>query len=233
MCPRLPVLSSRCPNPEDGTVELVQNGVSTMARFSFRMFTFTNFSSIYLHCQVHLCLLRNNNCTAVCTTVCVCVWGLKSIRLIDYQQIHQQESLMLFVCSTVSRVTTAELRGMYPIMTPPPSHWDHWCWTERVVINLSISDVPFSVLVDDIQLVQFILNKPYFFSCRQNDATKQCSWPADLPGDPASQSAIQSADCHNSDLRRTRMIHMYIRSQHMTYAFISYSVWEVLFGDVH
>lgn len=63
---RWDLITTQCPNPADGTVELVQNGVSTVARFSFRMFTFTNFSSIYLHCQVHLCLLRHNNCTAHC-----------------------------------------------------------------------------------------------------------------------------------------------------------------------
>ncbi|XP_030611107.1 IgGFc-binding protein [Archocentrus centrarchus] len=66
-CPvRWDLITTECPNPADGTVELVQNGVSTVARFSFRMFTFTNFSSIYLHCQVHLCVLRQNNCTAHC-----------------------------------------------------------------------------------------------------------------------------------------------------------------------
>ncbi|XP_071318951.1 alpha-tectorin-like isoform X2 [Trachinotus anak] len=63
---RWDLISAECPNPADGTVELVQNGVSTVSRFSFRMFTFTNFSSIYLHCQVHLCLLTHNNCTAQC-----------------------------------------------------------------------------------------------------------------------------------------------------------------------
>ncbi|CAI5658934.1 unnamed protein product [Oreochromis niloticus] len=63
---RWDLITTQCPTPADGTVELVQNGVSTVARFSFRMFTFTNFSSIYLHCQVHLCLLRHNNCTAHC-----------------------------------------------------------------------------------------------------------------------------------------------------------------------
>lgn len=57
----------RCPNPDDGTVELVENGISTVSRFSFKMFTFTNSSSIFIHCNVHLCLLRNNNCTAVST----------------------------------------------------------------------------------------------------------------------------------------------------------------------
>nr|XP_046234028.1 IgGFc-binding protein [Scatophagus argus] len=63
---RWDLITAECPNPADGTVELVQNGVSTVARFSFRMFTFTNFSSIYLHCQVHLCLLSHNNCSAHC-----------------------------------------------------------------------------------------------------------------------------------------------------------------------
>ncbi|XP_042364176.1 pancreatic secretory granule membrane major glycoprotein GP2-like [Plectropomus leopardus] len=55
-----------CPNTADDRVQLIQNGISTVSRFSFRLFTFTNFSSIYLHCQVHLCLLRHNNCTAHC-----------------------------------------------------------------------------------------------------------------------------------------------------------------------
>uniref|UniRef100_A0A3P9L5R0 ZP domain-containing protein n=1 Tax=Oryzias latipes TaxID=8090 RepID=A0A3P9L5R0_ORYLA len=60
---RWDLIAEECPNPDDGTVELVQNGISTVARFSFKMFTFTNFSSIFIHCNVHLCLLRHNNCT--------------------------------------------------------------------------------------------------------------------------------------------------------------------------
>uniref|UniRef100_A0A9J7ZH64 ZP domain-containing protein n=1 Tax=Cyprinus carpio carpio TaxID=630221 RepID=A0A9J7ZH64_CYPCA len=45
----------RCPNPNDDTVELLQNGVSTSSRFSFRMFIFTaNSTKLYLHCTVHL-----------------------------------------------------------------------------------------------------------------------------------------------------------------------------------
>ncbi|KAK9530402.1 hypothetical protein VZT92_011904 [Zoarces viviparus] len=63
---RWDLIHEECPNPADGTVELVANGISTVARFSFKMFTFNNFSSIYLHCQVHLCLLRHNNCAAHC-----------------------------------------------------------------------------------------------------------------------------------------------------------------------
>ncbi|XP_023196683.1 alpha-tectorin-like isoform X10 [Xiphophorus maculatus] len=63
---RWDLIASQCPNPEDGTVEVIQNGVSTVSRFSFRMFSFTNHTQIYLHCSVHLCLLRNNNCRAHC-----------------------------------------------------------------------------------------------------------------------------------------------------------------------
>ncbi|KAL0179100.1 hypothetical protein M9458_024542, partial [Cirrhinus mrigala] len=53
-----------CPNPNDDTVELLQNGVSTSSRFSFEMFIFTaNSTKIYLHCGIHLCLLTDNHCS--------------------------------------------------------------------------------------------------------------------------------------------------------------------------
>ncbi|KAL1276248.1 hypothetical protein QQF64_035871 [Cirrhinus molitorella] len=52
-----------CPNPEDGTVEVLQNGIDTKSHFSFRMFTFTAISDhIFLHCQVHLCLVQSGRC---------------------------------------------------------------------------------------------------------------------------------------------------------------------------
>ncbi|KTF88742.1 hypothetical protein cypCar_00019106 [Cyprinus carpio] len=59
----------RCPNPIDDTVELLQNGVSTSSRFSFRMFIFTaNSTKLYLHCTVHLCLLSSNSCPVDCNS---------------------------------------------------------------------------------------------------------------------------------------------------------------------
>ncbi|XP_034563734.1 alpha-tectorin-like [Notolabrus celidotus] len=63
---RWDLITSECPAPADGTVELIQNGISTVSRFSFRMFTFTNFTAVFLHCQVHLCLLKGNNCSNTC-----------------------------------------------------------------------------------------------------------------------------------------------------------------------
>ncbi|GAA6088480.1 uncharacterized protein LOC113662189, partial [Tachysurus ichikawai] len=64
---RWDLITNECPNPADGTVEGLQNGVSTSSYFSFRMFTFTGFTkNIYLHCQVHLCLQGSGNCAVPC-----------------------------------------------------------------------------------------------------------------------------------------------------------------------
>uniref|UniRef100_A0A8C2C007 ZP domain-containing protein n=1 Tax=Cyprinus carpio TaxID=7962 RepID=A0A8C2C007_CYPCA len=63
---RWDLIVTECPNPTDDTVELLQNGVSTSSRFSFRMFIFTaNSTKLYLHCAAHLCLLSSNRCSTV------------------------------------------------------------------------------------------------------------------------------------------------------------------------
>ncbi|KAI2658249.1 Alpha-tectorin [Labeo rohita] len=66
---RWDLIINECPNPNDDTVELLQNGVSTSSRFSFRMFIFTaNSTKLYLHCAVHLCLLSSNHCSLDCNS---------------------------------------------------------------------------------------------------------------------------------------------------------------------
>ncbi|ROL48213.1 Pancreatic secretory granule membrane major glycoprotein GP2 [Anabarilius grahami] len=61
------LISRECPNPDDGTVEVLQNGISTTSHFSFRMFTFSGISDrIFLHCQIHLCLVQNGRCAQSC-----------------------------------------------------------------------------------------------------------------------------------------------------------------------
>uniref|UniRef100_A0AAY4A6C6 ZP domain-containing protein n=1 Tax=Denticeps clupeoides TaxID=299321 RepID=A0AAY4A6C6_9TELE len=48
---RWELISDGCPNPEDGTVEILRNGISKSSHFSFRVFTFIgNFTAVYLHC---------------------------------------------------------------------------------------------------------------------------------------------------------------------------------------
>ncbi|XP_067282810.1 uncharacterized protein [Pseudorasbora parva] len=66
---RWDLIVQECPNPNVDTVELLQNGVSTASRFSFRLSNFTsNSTELYLHCTVHLCLLSSNQCSTNCTS---------------------------------------------------------------------------------------------------------------------------------------------------------------------
>ncbi|KAI4885573.1 hypothetical protein NFI96_027656 [Prochilodus magdalenae] len=71
-----PLVSKECPNRQDGTVEVLQNGISTSSRFSFRMFTFTGQSeNIYLHCKVHLCLHKESEGSCAHALVCTPGFG--------------------------------------------------------------------------------------------------------------------------------------------------------------
>ncbi|XP_049329873.1 uncharacterized protein LOC111190549 [Astyanax mexicanus] len=64
---RWDLITNRCPNSADKTVEVLQNGVSTTGLFSFKMFAFNgNYQKVFLHCSIYLCLLQNNNCAADC-----------------------------------------------------------------------------------------------------------------------------------------------------------------------
>ncbi|KAG9267600.1 alpha-tectorin-like [Astyanax mexicanus] len=65
---RWDLIINECPNPDDGTVEVITNGASTASYFSFRMFTFTGVSDkVYLHCKVHLCLINGGECAQSCS----------------------------------------------------------------------------------------------------------------------------------------------------------------------
>ncbi|KAI4871516.1 hypothetical protein NFI96_017788, partial [Prochilodus magdalenae] len=65
---RWDLIINRCPNPGDNTVKVLQNGVSTAAHFFFKMLAFNgNYSKVFLHCDIHLCLLQNSNCAANCS----------------------------------------------------------------------------------------------------------------------------------------------------------------------
>ncbi|XP_060720764.1 alpha-tectorin-like [Tachysurus vachellii] len=64
---RWDLITGKCPNPNDATVKILENGVSTTGRFSFKMFSFNEDESrVFLHCSIHLCLLRNHNCATRC-----------------------------------------------------------------------------------------------------------------------------------------------------------------------
>ncbi|XP_072524059.1 uncharacterized protein [Salminus brasiliensis] len=64
---RWDLITRECPDPKDNTVQVLQNGNSTISRFSFAMFAFSeDASKVFLHCSIHLCLLQGNDCTAQC-----------------------------------------------------------------------------------------------------------------------------------------------------------------------
>ncbi|XP_071977688.1 uromodulin-like [Engystomops pustulosus] len=56
--------SSFCPNREDGTINVLENGVSPQGKFYFQVFKFVgDHNYVYLHCQVHLC---RGSCVSPC-----------------------------------------------------------------------------------------------------------------------------------------------------------------------
>ncbi|XP_075035829.1 uncharacterized protein LOC142097675 isoform X2 [Mixophyes fleayi] len=55
------IIQDSRPNEEDGTVEVYANGNSSQGQFSIQMFKFINHDTVYLHCEVHLCIK-----TAIC-----------------------------------------------------------------------------------------------------------------------------------------------------------------------
>uniref|UniRef100_A0A3Q3BK88 Pancreatic secretory granule membrane major glycoprotein GP2-like n=1 Tax=Kryptolebias marmoratus TaxID=37003 RepID=A0A3Q3BK88_KRYMA len=65
--PRHDLIIDGCANPDDGTVRVKGNGVGTSNRFSFNMFEFTRHpDNVHLHCQLRLCLKKDNNCVPMC-----------------------------------------------------------------------------------------------------------------------------------------------------------------------
>ncbi|XP_077371498.1 alpha-tectorin-like [Festucalex cinctus] len=53
---RYDLIIDGCPNLQDGTVEIADNGNGMDNYFSFRMFQFVDSASFYLHCNVNLCV---------------------------------------------------------------------------------------------------------------------------------------------------------------------------------
>ncbi|XP_075037435.1 uromodulin-like [Mixophyes fleayi] len=50
------IIIDSCRNPADTTINILQNGVSTMGKFYLQMFKFIgDYSYVYLHCEVYLC----------------------------------------------------------------------------------------------------------------------------------------------------------------------------------
>ncbi|XP_042522579.1 uromodulin [Dipodomys spectabilis] len=62
------IIQDRCPQTEDQTIQVLENGESPQSRFSVQMFRFAgNYDLVYLHCEVYLCDTVKEKCKPTCT----------------------------------------------------------------------------------------------------------------------------------------------------------------------
>ncbi|XP_016012521.2 pancreatic secretory granule membrane major glycoprotein GP2 [Rousettus aegyptiacus] len=62
------IIRNSCPNQRDSTINVEENGVSSEGRFSVQMFMFAgNHDLVFLHCEVHLCDYRREQCQPSCS----------------------------------------------------------------------------------------------------------------------------------------------------------------------
>ncbi|KAM4023905.1 uromodulin-like [Anomaloglossus baeobatrachus] len=63
------IIKDSCPNKQDSSISVSQNGVSREGRLSVQMFQFVgnNYDSVYLHCELGLCNAVSGSCTPSCS----------------------------------------------------------------------------------------------------------------------------------------------------------------------
>ncbi|XP_040211652.1 uromodulin-like [Rana temporaria] len=61
------IIQNGCPNKQDGTITVEENGVSRQGRFSVQMFKFVgkDYNEVHLHCAVSLCDTNTGSCKPV------------------------------------------------------------------------------------------------------------------------------------------------------------------------
>ncbi|XP_076797852.1 pancreatic secretory granule membrane major glycoprotein GP2 isoform X2 [Arvicanthis niloticus] len=61
------IIRNSCPNQQDSTINVQENGVSSESRFSVQMFMFAgNYDLVFLHCEVYLCDSTTQQCQPSC-----------------------------------------------------------------------------------------------------------------------------------------------------------------------
>ncbi|OBS64492.1 hypothetical protein A6R68_06970, partial [Neotoma lepida] len=67
--------TSSCPNQQDSTIYVEENGVSSESRFSVQMFMFAgNYDLVFLHCEVYLCDSTKEPCKPVSVSLDCEAW---------------------------------------------------------------------------------------------------------------------------------------------------------------
>ncbi|XP_056392643.1 uromodulin-like [Hyla sarda] len=62
------IIKERCPNKEDPSIKMLENGVSSQGRFSLQMFRFVGeHNLVYLHCEINVCDSEKQKCKPIDT----------------------------------------------------------------------------------------------------------------------------------------------------------------------
>ncbi|XP_077350273.1 uromodulin-like isoform X2 [Lithobates pipiens] len=92
--PRYNIITNQCPNKNDPTLSVAENGVSLRGRFSLQVFKFLGgFNQIYLHCQVGLCDTSTNDCSASCPAMRSASVGNDDVKDITLGPLNQKAAL--------------------------------------------------------------------------------------------------------------------------------------------
>ncbi|XP_078520333.1 uromodulin-like [Lissotriton helveticus] len=61
------IIKNRCPNPQDSTIKVIQNGGYPLGKYSVQLFKFNgDYSYVYIHCEVSFCD-SGSDCTPDCS----------------------------------------------------------------------------------------------------------------------------------------------------------------------
>ncbi|XP_077131187.1 uromodulin-like [Ranitomeya variabilis] len=64
------IIKDSCPNKQDSTISVLENGVSRKGRLSLQVFKFVgNYNSFYVHCAVSLCDVTAGSCAPSCSGI--------------------------------------------------------------------------------------------------------------------------------------------------------------------
>ncbi|KAM4632545.1 uromodulin-like [Discoglossus pictus] len=67
------IIKDSCPSKQNATINVDENGVSRTGKFSVQLFRYIpDLSTVFLHCEVHICDVTNETCAPICP-------GIKSV----------------------------------------------------------------------------------------------------------------------------------------------------------
>ncbi|MEE6508622.1 hypothetical protein FKM82_022050 [Ascaphus truei] len=64
------IIKDSCPNKQDSTIRVIENGAPSQGRLSLQMFKFiSDYNLVYIHCEISLCDIKTRECTPSCSGI--------------------------------------------------------------------------------------------------------------------------------------------------------------------